>query len=95
MWRERINHIRKRLRKNTRRCISKQMCRESAVENLKKKSPYQYQYSNGSRKSCKKAFEGHFSGTRYRKFQFSAKINRNKEIVKICENLFNMTVFRG
>ena len=43
MGQERMNHIRKRLRINALGCISNQMCRESAAENLKKKSPYLYQ----------------------------------------------------
>ena len=45
--------------KNPLRCISNQMCGESAAENPKEKSAYPYQKSNGSIKSCRKAFEGH------------------------------------
>ena len=36
MGRERMNHIRKRV-KNALTCISDQMCRESAAENLEEK----------------------------------------------------------
>ena len=47
MGRERINHIRKGLRRNPLRCISNPMPRKSATVNLKKKCPYLYQYQMG------------------------------------------------
>ena len=72
MGRERINHIRKRLRKNPLRCISNKMCRESAAENLEKKSRYLYNISNqmGRENLVEKLSRGIFLGQVTEKFKF-------------------------
>ena len=92
MGREWINHIRKRLRKNALRCISNQMCRESAPENLEKKPLTCISNQMGRESLVGKLSRAFFRDTLQK---ISVKINRNKEIEKICGNLPNMAAFRG